>query len=509
MRIFVALSLLALLVALPACERGRGTVVSAPGEKPEEMSAAGEVLDVVGASVPLIRVQVSATSGDDERQTVGVVVGESGRILLDAEALSLTSGTGDGAEFAYSRSIEVIFHPGLDTEHRHQASVVRQDHDSGMALVVMEGGVAPAAPLGDDVSDGARAFLVSDPLSSGRLAVEAGTVREYVTTEAGRFVRHTAGRDADAAGPVFDKEGRLIGLQVEKGPTDRMAIPAVEIAQWLQSPVPDAGATNESGRALARLLPRIDMQYRVNEDGAGYVIPSPDDIDLLVREASGIITVEVDLGALHVGDAIEALRSNYSDPVGAYALKPTDAAERLVWVARLPTQAANASYLEYILRIGVLQSTRWTRIAAGMEPGYPYEHYPGGDQEALREQLAEVIRETQIPHEASGDGHRLRPDSQFPVYVSEFQGMAYVYAFSGGMPGQGDAEQDQTARTLLRRNWEMPLGRLALDRFLDLEWEAQVPIEHLTAGHLAALVQVAQEEVSRLQQTHGEVPFNE
>ncbi|MFW6156708.1 MAG: trypsin-like peptidase domain-containing protein [Armatimonadota bacterium] len=509
MRRFAALILLALLMALPACERGRGTVVSAPGETSEEMTAAGEVLGAVGASVPLIRVQASTTSGNDERQTVGVVVDASGRILLDAEALSLTGGSGDGAEFAHSRSIEVIFHPGLDSEHRHPATVVRQDHDSGMALVAMDGDPPPPAPLGDDVSDGTRAFLISDPLNAGRLVVEAGTVRDYVSTDAGRFVRHTAGRDADAVGPIFDSEGRLIGLQVKESPADRMAIPAVEIAQWLRSPMPDAGDATESDRTLSRLLPRIEMQYRVNEDDAGYVLPRPDDIDVLVREAEGIITVEVDLGALHVGDAIEALRSNYSDPVGAYALKSVDAAERLVWVARLPAYAANASYLEYIIRIGVLQSTRWTRIVAGMEPGYPYEHYPGGDQDALREQLAEVIRQAQIPHETSGDGHRLRPDAQIPVYVNEFHGMAYVYAFSGGMPGEGDAEQDQIARTLLRRNWEMPLGRLALDRFLDLEWEAQVPIEHLTTGHLAALVQVAQEEIARLNEIHGEVPFNE
>jgi hypothetical protein len=283
----------------------------------------------------------------------------------------------------------------------------------------------------------------------------------------------------------------------------------VEIAQWLHTPVPDQLDLSKPGQVLGRILEDMDVQYRVSEAGNGYVLPRASETDLLVRQIEGIVSVEADLGTLHVGNAIEALRSNYSDPVGALALKPAEGADELMWVARIPADAANAAYLDYITQMADVQIERWRQIAAGLDPGYPYEHYPGGDETALSSELVEILNESGLPHEDSGEGHRINPGAEVPVYTNEFRGMAYVYAYSGGMPGKDEAEQEQMARELVRRTWELPLGRLSLDKYLDLAWEAQVPVQHLTPEYLKSLVRVGQTEITRIENTYGEIPFNE
>jgi len=87
--------------------------------------------------------------------------------------------------------------------------------------------------------------------------------------------------------------------------------------------------------------------------------------------------------------------------------------------------------------------------------------------------------------------------------------MAYIYAYSGGMPGEGESERDQVARELLRGNWQLRHGRLSLDKYLDLAWEAQVPIDYLTPAQLAVLVRAGAAEVAALKKKYGVIPFNE
>jgi hypothetical protein len=346
-------------------------------------------------------------------------------------------------------------------------------------------------------------------MNMSRLAVEAGRVRGYQETQSGRFLRHTAGGDADVTGPLVDAEGELLGLQIAGAPQDRMAIPAVEIARWLQSPDPEEMASSEPGQVVSRLLGQTDASYHIDETGEGYVVRRPDGTNLNVRQIEGVVSVAAELGQLYVGDAVEGLRSNYSDPVGAIALKPGGDGQQLRWVAKLPADAATAPYLSDVMRMAVLQAQRWNQLQAGLDPDYPYDHYPGGDEPVQEQRLTEIVAETGMAHEARDDYLKLQPDADVPVFTNVFRGMAYVYAYSGGLPGDGSSEQEQVARDLLRRNWELPLGRLALDKHLDLAWEAQVPMDYLTAAHLQALVRVCQAEVTRLEAEYGEVPFNE
>lgn len=500
----------ALMALTSACDLRRGRVESRPGETTAELAAAGEVLEAVGDSVPLISVRVAAASGTQERRTVGVVVGDNRRVLVDAKSLSLDVGDGEDAEVAHTRSIAAIFHPGGPKEERLPAEVVRENGDRGLALLSVQTDIRPPAlELGDDLPDGARVYLIGIPLNMTRLAVESGEVRGYEDTDSGRFLVHTAGHEPDVTGPVVDSEGNLIGLQMSGVPRERMAIPAVEIARWLQTPDRGEMPPSEPGRVLDRVLREMDVDYRASEAGDGFVLPRRDGPDLLLRQREGIVSVRADLETFHVGDAVEGLRSNYSDPLGAIALRPTGGDEQVTWIARLPADALNAAYLSYVAEIAVIQAARWRQLQAGMEPDYPYEHYPGGDETAHQTRLAEIVTSTSIPSEASGDGYKLEPSAAVPVFTNVFRGMAYVYAYSGGLPGEGASGQEQVAEELLRRNWELPLGRLALDKHLDLAWEAQVPMEHLTAEYLTALVRVCQAEVARIKSTWGDVPFNE
>ncbi|MGI5817679.1 MAG: trypsin-like peptidase domain-containing protein [Armatimonadota bacterium] len=490
-----------------ACDPRRATVASGPGETTEELGAAAAVLAAVGGSVPLVEVRVSGESGTEQRRTVGVVVGDDGQVLVDAASLSLSLGEGDGGRIAHARSIEAVFHPGGERERRYVATVMRESSESELALLSVKTGDAPAVRAGDDVADGTAVFAVTAPLNLSRLVAEAGIVRTYEDTESGRRLIHTAGRTSDARGPVFNAAGDLLGLHV--GSIARGAIPAVEIVRWLETPDPGELSASDPGQVANRLLTQMDARHRFSQADDGYIVPRSDGPDLLVRQSGGVISVQTGLGRLLIGDAIEALRSNYSDPMGAIALRPTGDEESLTWIARLPTDVATAAYLSDVTRIAALQAERWRRLQSGHQPDYPYDYYPGGDEAAHRSRLAEVIRDSALEHEATGEGHRLQPSAEVPIFAGVFHGMAYIYAYSGGMPGATETEQDQVARRLLRRNWDLPLGRLSLDRHSDLTWEAQVPIEYLTPEYVRRLVAVGEQEIARLKGEFGQVPFNE
>ncbi|MBD3292147.1 MAG: hypothetical protein GF393_04425 [Armatimonadia bacterium] len=505
----VTVVLAAILALGSACDFGRGTVASKPGETPEELDAAGEVLGAVGDSVAVVEIQLASHTGNEQRRTVGVVIGDRRRILLDATPLSLEMREGEQMQTAHTRSIEVVFHPGGDEERRVHAEIVRRSNDHDLALLAVDSEAGPALPLSDDVPDGVRAFLIALPMNMSRLVVEPGEIRGYHQTTEGRFLRHTAGHDENVTGPIIDGEGELLGLQISDAPQERMALPAVEIARWLQTPDPDEMAPSEPGQVISRLLRQADVPHSATEAGEGYLVRRPDGTNLTVRQIEGVISVEVDLGTLHVGDGIQGLRSNYSDPLGAVALKPAGDSGQLVWVAKLPADATTAPYLSDAMRMAVLQVQRWSQLQAGLDPDYPYDHYPGGDEAVHEQRLAEIVTETGLVHEQSDDYLKLQPDAAVPVFTNVFRGMAYVYAYSGGMPGAGASEREQIARELLRRNWDLPLGRLALDKHFDLAWEAQVPMDYLTATHLQALVRVCQTEVARLEAEYGDIPFNE
>jgi hypothetical protein len=496
-------------VTLPACDRQRGTVAPGPGETPAELDAAGEVLSAVGDSVPLVEITLTTSSETRQRRTTGVVIQDPPRVLIDSAPLNLAVGEGEAQQTAHTRAIAAIFHPGSEEQRSYPASVVRNSATHGLALLALDGATPPSIPLSDDVADGARAYLISIPFGANRLAVQAGAVVGYTDTEEGRFVRHSSGHGGDAAGPLVNSRGELVGLQTTGGPARNMAVSSVEIDRWLRTPDPGELPPAEPGQVIQDLLQQMDVRHQAATDGDGYLLPRPGGESIVLRQTEGIVSAQIVLGSLHVGDAVEALRYNYSDPVGSLCLRPREGADELVWTARFLADAATAGYLSYVTRMAEIQAARWRQLRAGLDVEYPYEHYPGGEEDALREQLEGIIQQSQIPYEVSGEAFEMHPEADVSVFTNEFRGMAYVYAYSGGMPGDDASERERIARELVRRNWQLPLGRLALDKHRDLAWEAQVPMEHLSAQYLAALTRVCQDEVSRLKERYGTVPFNE
>jgi len=505
-----SLALIVVLALLPgACDIRRGEVAPGPGETSAELDAAATVLTSVAGSTPLIEVRLQAAGGGAQRRTVGAVVGEQQRIIVDASAIALLVGDGENAVAAHTRTIEAVFHPGADGERRVTATVLRQSAEQGLALLAIDAGDEVSLPFSDDLPNGTDIFLLATPLNMTRLVVESGSVSEYATGAGGRSIAHTAGQVDSPTGPLVDVEGQLVGLQVGIGDGTRRTIPAVEIAQWLERPGEDETAPVEPGQVVERLLRQMDVDFRAAGSSGGFVVPQSDGMEVLVRQTENTITVQVDLGALHAGDAVEAVRAGYSDPVGALALRPANGGEQLVWVARLSATDANAGYLSYVVAMASAQAGRWSQLQSGLEPDFPYDLYPGGDEDAQNARLLEIIEATALAHEASGEGWKLEPEAAVPIYITVFRGMAYVYAYSGGLPGDGASEQDQVARVLLRRNWQLPIGRLALDKYLDLAWEAQVPMDYLTSRQIAAFNRAGAAEVAALKSKYGDIPFNE
>ncbi len=503
-----SIALVVVMALLPgACDVRRGQVAPQPGETAAEMDAASQTLSAVADSTPLIEVSVLAANGGEQRRTVGAVVGEHRRILADASVIALSVGEGEGAGVAHTRTIEAIFHPGSDDERRVPASVLRESAEDGLALLAVDAAEA-ALPLSDDLPDGTPVFLIATPMNMTRLAAEAGEVREYSDEGGRRSIMHTAGRDSGAAGPLMDADGDLVGLQITGADGGPVTVPAVEIARWLRQPAGGELPPTEPGQVVERLLRQMDVDFRA-APGGGFIVPQADGAEVFVQQREDLITVQVPLGSLDAGDAIEAVRAGYPDPVGAPALRPTDQGEELTWVARVPAADAAAGYLSYVVAMGAAQSARWGRLQAGIESEFDYDVYPGGDEDAQETRLLATIEETSLAHESSGNGWKLEPESAVPVYVSVFRGMAYVYAYSGGLPGEGEGEQDQVAHELLRRNWELRQGRLSLDKYLDLAWEAQVPMDYLTPRQLEVLVRSGAAEVAALKSRYGVVPFNE
>ena len=72
-----------------------------------------------------------------------------------------------------------------------------------------------------------------------------------------------------------------------------------------------------------------------------------------------------------------------------------------------------------------------------------------------------------------------------------------------------DPSNDPAEAKLLARNYEDPLGRLSLDKYDDVTWEAQVPMDYLTPDYLAIVSAVGARQAASYIKQFGEVPFNE
>jgi hypothetical protein len=495
--------LMAAVIILPlawvGCDNRRGQVPPRPGQSSAELAAAAEVLQQTCQSLALVEMETLGSDGRATHRSVGAVLSDDGHILAPAGAIIAAPGDGEASGPVYTRSITVTLKAGHPDERRYEATVVRESADLGLALLQIDAEGLKTIPLGDDLADDAEVYLIASPMGMSRLAAFAGTVLGYEETEAGRVLRHDAGGSAAGAGPVVDRQGRLVGMLSAPSHGDgeaAVAVPSVEVAEWLESPA------EETNAELERLLAPSGVAYHPAEE-CGFSVPYEGGLEVRVAQRDDLIVATVTLGALEPTMGLEALRFNYTDPVGALALDDGE----LLWIARIPTAAATPEYIRLLTDVGVTQASRWEEVVAGQESDPPYGLYPGGEESAVKDRLASVLSQTGLDYAAQENGHVIQPEAEVPVYLSTYLGMVWAYAFSGGMPGSTEAEKEQNARELLLRNATTMLGRLSLDSYDDLAWEIQVPHERLTPNYLENLVRIGVREVSAVKSIYGYVPF--
>ena len=206
--------------------------------------------------------------------------------------------------------------------------------------------------------------------------------------------------------------------------------------------------------------------------------------------------------------ALEALRFNYTDPVGRLSVTGEEGMYEFYWECQTPMSAASPEYLASLAGAGANQVLRWQQLMNAEDPPEPMDLYPGGDDDVLTTKLEEHIKAVELSYETK-EGYFLLPyDNDVNVVSRIFRGVALTQAYTGGMPGETVAGQALAAIELLKRNWEDPFGRLSLDEDNDVVWESQVPFDFLTPDYLAILSSTGANQVADFWEQYGKVPFN-
>lgn len=269
----------------------------------------------------------------------------------------------------------------------------------------------------------------------------------------------------------------------------------------------------DSATRLPELLEAAGLGYE-EQEGNRFALAYDNDVTVYVHQYEDLLRVYVPLGELPADDAEEigfyawaALRFNYNDPVGRMSVWAHEEAYDLYWECQVPTSVATGEYLKLLAEAGSIQAANWAQMLAGEEFDSTDSLYPGGDEEELLAQLKQTLEAADLVYEDQDD-YFLLPYDEVVVDASIFQGMVWIRCWTGGMPGDNEAEQGTIALELLERNWDDLFGRLSLDGDDDLIWEVQVPSEFLTPEYLSKLASTCATEVADFWETFGHVPFN-
>jgi len=472
------------------------------GQSASELSAASGALEAAGESVVLVEVKLLGGGGSESRRTAGFVLTGDGKLVCAADPLAMSLGDGE----AYARTVRAIFSPGLEDEVGYPCEVLRENAQAGLALLQIDRQDLRPLTLGGEAPAETEVFLIAAPLGLRGLAAHAGKVAGAAGGGDALMLVHTAGSGLGGGGPLVDAEGRLVGLSLaDGGDGQAQAIPVARIANWLESPPEDEAPPTKPGVVVRSLLEEAELVFK--EQGEEFALPYDNGVTVMVGQHENLIVLVVAPGELPAGSALRALRFNYDDPYGCLALGVDGA---LLWTARIPVEFASAEYLKTVAGVAAQRALAWRDMVAGEEPPDAADLYPGGDDEALLASLEEIVARSELEFEPSGDRtFKLLFGDAPMVRVTVYKGVAYVYAYSGGMPGADAAEQERIGRELLARNARDPLGRLALDNDDDLAWEAQVPMGYLAPEYLAALARAGTQQVAELLEQYGDVPFNE
>lgn len=273
------------------------------------------------------------------------------------------------------------------------------------------------------------------------------------------------------------------------------------------------------GKKIKDLLDAAGLKYE-EQDGGLFDLPYDNDVTVTVHEYQEFLRAYVPLGLLPGEDddergenALEALRFNYTDPVGRLSgYENEDGDLELYWEAQVPFSVVSAGYLKALALAGANQAKRWEQIMAGEDPNDPDDLYPGGDKVELLAKLQEALESSGLNFDERGEGEdryfTLPYEDDVTVRVSIIQGMVWTHCWVGGMPGGDERGKGLKAIELLKRNWDDPFGRLSLDTDGDILWESQVPHNFITPDYLAILANSCDGQVTDYKATYGEVPLN-
>lgn len=513
------LSAVAILAALILAAQIAAAPADAQALSPE---AVAKVKD----TVVLIDVTLTTPQGQMGGSGSGFVISRNGRIVTNAHVVSMvTEDQLGGTVVADDRSVQVIFHPGTAQEKTFDAQVLRENHDIDLALLQIEPDTPVYLELADSdiVGETAGIYACGHPLGLREISIRTGTVTAHRTWQDNSYIEHDASaEEGNSGGPVVLADTRVVGVHtmtlVSSGMLTKFAIPSNVVSAWLATDPSQDPPPPIPGKAVRELLAATDLIFEEPETGS-FNIPYDNDVTITAHQYEDFLRLYSGLGELPGGNrllqgagALEALRFNYTDPVGRLSLHELeDGTLLLYWECQVPMSLASGQYLRTIADVGASQVARWESVLRAEQPGEPSDLYPGGTEEelaAMTDLLKQQIEGAELQYEQIDDNFKLPYENEVTVYSRIYKGMVWTYSYTGGMPGATRAEQGQIAIELLKRNWDDPLGRLSLDSDYDLLWENQVPSEFLTPDYFAILGATAATQVADFTGQYGQIPFN-
>lgn len=475
-------------------------------------------------AVVLIDVTLTSPQGESGGSGSGFVVSPHGEIVTNAHVVSQLIETDTGGSIvADTRTVQVIFHPGTAQERIFPAQVMRENHDLDLALLKIELDTPVYLDFADSdaIPETAPVFACGHPLGLREISIRTGTVTAHRTWEGRPYLEHDASaEEGNSGGAVVNDRGEVVGVHtltlVSQGMMTKFAIPSNVVSAWLLTDPAQDPEIPIPGKAVRELLAQTDLIYEELEGGT-FSIPYDNDVTVMAHQYQDFLRLYVNLGYLP-GDtalargaiALEALRFNYTDPVGRLSVwdQGEDGGLALYWECQVPMSSASGDYLAMIALDGANQAARWQQVLNGESPEEPTDLYPGGDDAQLLAQLKQHLEATGLVFEEGAKHFKIPYDNEVNVYAQIYRGVVYTYAYTGGMPGETRAAQGQIAIELLKRNWDDPFGRLSLDADYDLVWESQVPASFLTPDYLAIICATAATQVGAFLEEYGRIPFN-
>ncbi len=517
----ISVALLAVGIMLAGCptgpDSGGGQTTPTPAPTPTT-SSGGSGADVVEKiRDAVVRIDVSmetdgAHAGGSGSGS-GFVVTETGRIVTCAHVVDGTVEEDDGSvSVGRNRKVTVIFHSGTDEEKSYVAEIVRQNDDLDLALLKVDLDTPVFLTLADsDKAPETTAVMAAGyPLGLEEISIREGTVSAHRVYEGAELVEHTVPIDqGNSGGPILDKQGRVVGINswamVSALMGTKFAVPANVLRDWLASDPDSDPEPLKPGASVEQLLVEAGLKYTGGADGV-FNLAYPNDVTVLAHQVGELMRLAVLLGAPNRGDAEQALHFNYADPLGRVAL---DGDGDLCWEAQMPLSFVTPEYLRLAADAAAVQAGRWAALLRGEDTEAPDGLYPGGDTEKLVAELENILKASDVKYERDGDRFTLPYAKDITVGVGIWNGLAVFNSFTGGMPGDDEDGIAAAATAMLKRNYEDPLGRLSLDEYKDVTWEAQIPMDYLTPDYVSIVASVGAAQAEAYIEQFGEVPFNE